>query len=349
MAFVRPSLADLVSRIQADLVSRLGGSGAPLRRSVVAVVARVWAGAVHMLHGHLEYLSRQLFPDLSDDAYLVRQASLYGISKSPATFAHGMVLITGTDGSDINAGAILRREDGAEYELQGGGTITAGELSLEVIAVLAGTAGNAPDGTELTFESPTPGIDAVAVADELVEGDDQESTESLRRQLLARLRAAPQGGAASDYTLWAFSVPGVTRVWVYPNQLGAGTVVVYFVRDDDSGSLIPSGSEVTTVQTYIDSVRPVTAAVTVAAPTAKTWSFTLEITPDNADVRAAVTAELTDLFRTEGEPGVTLPISRVRTAIGIASGLTDYVLTTPSADLTHSAGEIPVLGTITWV
>ena len=349
MPFERPTLADLVTRIQADLTSRLGGAAAPLRRSVVAVLARVWAGATHMLHGHLEYLSRQIFPDQADDAFLVRFASLYGLSKFPATFSSGALEITGTDGQDIPTGAVLRRGDGAEFAVDSGGTITGGVYETTVTAVVAGAAGDCPDGTELTFESPLPGVDAVATTGDVTGGANQESAESLRRRLLARLRAAPQGGAASDYTLWALAVPGVTRVWVYPNQLGAGTVVVYFVRDDDSGSLIPSSGEVATVQAYVDARRPVTATVTVAAPTAKTWNFTLEITPDNADVRAAVTAELIDVFRTVGEPGTTLPLSRVRTAIGIASGLTDYVLTTPSSDLTHSAGEIPVLGTITWV
>lgn len=350
MPFERPALGDLVARIQADLVSRLGGSGAPLRRSVVAVLARVWAGATHMLHGHLEYLSRQIFPDQADDVYLVRFASLYGISKSPATFATGALTVTGTNGQDVNNSAVLRREDGAEFTVTaGGGTISGGVLEVTVTAVLAGVAGNSADGTELTFESPLPGVDATAITGELSGGADQESTESLRRRLLARLRAAPQGGAESDYTLWALAVPGVTRVWVHPNQLGAGTVVVYFVRDDDVGSIIPSGGEVTVVQTYIDSVRPVTAAVTVAAPTAKTWNFTIEVTPDNTDVRGAVEAELTDVFRTEGEPGMTIQLWKVERAISIATGLTDYVLTTPNADLTHAAGEIPVLGTITWV
>ena len=39
------------------------------------------------------------------------------------------------------------------------------------------------------------------------------------------------------------------------------------VRDDDA-SLIPDAGEVATVQAYIDSLRPVTASVTVVAPTA---------------------------------------------------------------------------------
>lgn len=350
MAFDRPTLPALVDRIQADLVSRLGGSGAPLRRSVVAVLARVMAGAVHMLYGALDYLSRQLFADVADDAYLVRFASLYGLSKNPATFAAGQIIVTGTDGQDVPNGAVLRRSDGAEFNAGLGGTISGGYLFLTVTASLAGAAGNCDAGVVLTFESPYPGVDAAATVhgDTISGGTDIESTESLRTRLLERIREAPQGGAQNDYIGWALAVPGVTRVWVYPNQLGAGTVVVYFVRDDDAGSIIPSGGEVMAVQTYIDTVRPVTADVTVAAPTAKTWNFTLSVTPNTTAVKAAVEAELTDLFRTHGEPGVTLPLSRVRTAIGIASGLTDYTLTSPSADLTHSAGELPVLGTITW-
>lgn len=350
MAFDRPTLPSLVDRIQADLVSRLEGSGAPLRRSMVAVLARVSAGAVHMLYGALDYLSRQLFADVADDAYLVRFASLYGLSKHPATFAAGYVTVTGGAGTEIPEGAILRRSDGVEYWVDAAVTLSGGAESIHLAAVLAGAAGNADAGVELTFESPIATVDATATVDAggLVNGADIEGTESLRTRLLERIRFAPQGGAESDYIDWALSVPGVTRVWVYPNQLGAGTVVVYFVRDDDAGSIIPSGGEVTTVQTYIDTVRPVTAAVTVAAPTAKTWNFTLAVVPNTTAVKDAVEAELTDLFRTSGEPGVTLPISAVRTAIGIASGLTDYTLTIPSADLTHSAGELPVLGTITW-
>ncbi len=351
MPFDRPTLSTLVDRIQADEVSRLGGSGVPLRRSIVVVLARVFAGVIHGLYGFLEYLSRQLFADIAEDAYLVRFASLYGLSKTPATFAAGFALVTGDAGSVIPEGAVLRRDDGVEYTVNEEVILSGGSEGVGITAVLAGANGNAESGVNLTFESPIPNVDAAAPVDPLgpVEnGNDQESTESLRTRLLERLRQAPQGGAANDYVKWALSVASVTRVWVYPNQLGAGTVVVYFVRDDDVGSIIPSGGEVTAVQNYIDGVRPVTAAVTVAAPTAKTWNFTLAVMPNTTAVKDAVTAELTDLFRTHGEPGVTLPISAVRTAIGIAAGLTDYTLTSPSADLTHLAGELPVFGTITW-
>ena len=136
MAFERPALSDIITRVKADFVSRLELEGAVLRRSAVAVLARVVAGAAHMLHGHLDYVSRQIFPDLSDDANLVRQAALYGITKTAPTYATATVEFTGDDGESIPAGSLLVRSDGAEYETDADGTIAAGVVEIEVTAVI---------------------------------------------------------------------------------------------------------------------------------------------------------------------------------------------------------------------
>jgi uncharacterized phage protein gp47/JayE len=155
------------------------------------------------------------------------------------------------------------------------------------------------------------------------------------------------GGARSDYEAWALQVAGVTRAWVYPLENGPGTVVVRFVRDNDT-SLIPDSAEVAAVQAYIDDLRPVTANVTVEAPTASPLNMTIQLTPNTAAVRAAVTAELTDVLQREAAPGGTILLSHLREAISVAAGEVNNVLTTPTADVTHAAGEMPVLGTITW-
>lgn len=354
MAFDRPTLPEIAERVASDFKSRLSLVSAPLRRSVVLVMSRVVAGAAHMLHGHLEYLSKQLFPDTSDDEYLVRQAGLYNITKTAATFATGTVSVTSDVGAGpIPADAILRRTDGAEYTVDAEVLVdVGGNFDVAVTAVEAGEDGNADSGVVLTFESPIGGVDSAATvtAQGLTGGADEESTEALRTQLLQRLRNPPEGGAAADYEAWALEVDGVTRVWVYPLADGAGTVTVRFMRDNDFGSPFPSVGEVSTLQDYLDTKRPVTAEVTVLAPVEKTWAFTISLSPDTSAGRAAVEAELEDLFRTDGEPGGTIPIEDVRTAIGVGArsqGAT-YTLTTPSADLTHAAGELPTVGTITW-
>lgn len=349
MAFERPTLAELVDRIQQDFVSRLPLEGSVLRRSMVQVLARVVAGAAHLLHGHLEYQARQIFPDTADENNVLRWGALFGIERLAPTFASGSVAFTGTNGTVIPAGTVLVRADGEEYTTDADVTIASGTATAAVTASEAGEAGNADVATALTLESPISGVDAdPTVSVELAGGTDEEDLEDYRTRILERMRAAPHGGAADDYIAWAKEVNGVTRVWATPNGMGAGTVLVRFMRDDDSGSAIPSSGEVTTVQTYLDSVRPVTAAVTVAAPTAAPLNFTLSVEPDTSAVRAAVTAELTDLLRSETAPGETLLLSKIRTAIGIATGLEDYTLTSPAADVTHSAGQIATLGTVTF-
>jgi uncharacterized phage protein gp47/JayE len=349
MAFERPTLLELVARIQADFVSRLTLDGSPLRRSVVNVMVRVLAGAVHMLYGFCEYLAGQLFPDISDAASLKRQAAVYGISAAAATYASGLVTVTGVTGTTVPTGTILRRADGVEYETTGDVTLASGTGDLPIDAVLAGEDGNTDSGVELTFESPIADVDATGTVEAagLLGGADEESTAAVRARLLQRLRNPPQGGAEADYTSWALEVAGVTRVWVYPRELGAGTVTVRFMRDDDVDPF-PSAGEVTTVQTYIDTVRPVTAIITVLAPVEKVWAFTIALDPDTAAIRAAVEAEIVDLFLREGEPGETIPLSRVSTAIGNADGIDAFTLTTPAVDLTHATGELPSVGTITW-
>ena len=350
MAFVRPSLAELVDRIQEDLESRLELTGSVLRRSMVYVLARVLAGAAHMLHGHLEFLSKQLFADQSEAEFLRRQGSLYGVVPNEATYATGEILFTGDEDTVIPEGTIVSRSDGVQYATDAEVTIDEeGEAAVDVTAVEAGEDGNCDEGVVLTLESPISGVDSEATVGEdgLSGGTDQEDDEDYRIRVLERLRSPPHGGSEADYIAWAKEVSGVTRVWVSPLELGVGTVVVRFVRDDDD-DLIPSAGEVDEVQDYIDERRPVTADVTVLAPTDTPMAVTLSITPDNSAVRAAVEAELEDLLRREAEPGETVLLSHIRTAIGIAEGLTNYTLASPAADVTHTANQLATLGTVTF-
>jgi uncharacterized phage protein gp47/JayE len=350
MAFPRPTLGELVDRIQQDFVSRLELVGAVLRRSVVYVLSRVIAGAVHLVFGRLDFLARQLFPDTAEEEGLLRFGSLFGVNRTPAEYASGDVVLTGVNASVVPVDTVLLRSDGVEYTTDAEATIASGTATVAVTAVLAGDDGNCDDGVVLTFESPVAGVDSEATVDTdgLSGGTDQEDIEDYRVRVLARMADPPQGGSDADYVAWAKEVSGVTRAWVTPLGMGAGTVVVRFVRDNDV-SLIPDAGEVTTVQDYLDDLKPSHATVYVVAPTALARTFTIEITPDTSATRAAVTAELADLISREGEPGGTLLLSSIRTAIGIADGVTDYVLTVPAADTTHTANQIPIPGTITWV
>lgn len=353
MAFARPTLPELIDRIQQDLTTRLALAGAVLRRSVVAVLSRVLAGAAHLLHGHLDYLSKQLFPDTSDADFLERQAGVFGLSRIAATYAAGNVTFTGTNGTLIPAGTTLLRADGAAYTTTAPATIATGTATAAVTAAAAGMSANADVGVQLSFESSIAGVNAAATVASggLTGGTDEETDDGLRVRLLTRMQQPPQGGSEADYITWAKEVAGVTRAWVYPLELGAGTVTVRFVRDGDGtgAAIIPDAGEVSAVLAYIAARRPVTAAVTVVAPIATSLNLTIHISPDTSTIRAAVQAELEDLLAREGEPGATLLVSQIRLAVGVAEGVEDYNVTVPAADVTYTTGQLPTLGVITWV
>lgn len=356
---MRPTLAALVTRARADFKSRLGITGELLRRATADVLAVVWSGMTHLVHGHISWAALQLFADLSEEEFLIRQASMYGKTKIPATFAEtdDDTLATGVDTTVIPINSELVRDDGVTYKTTAEATITGTTANLAVKADLAGAAGNFPALTgSLTFVTPIPDIDdAVAVigADGIIGGADEETTEALRTRFLEHLREPPQGGNDQDYVAWAKTVTGVTRVWPVENENGLGTVAVRFVRDDDV-SIFPDAGEVTAVQTAIDAERPITADVTVSAPVEDAIAFTISITPDTAAIRLAVEAELEDMMIRDAEPGDgvslgTILLSQILVAVGIAAGVDDFDVTVPAADVVPALGDLATVGTITWV
>ncbi len=356
MPFTRPSLAELVTRIGGDLRGGLEVAGPILRRAMADVLSAVWAGATHTLYGYLDWLARQLFATTAEREAVLEEAGMYGITPTAATYAAGDVIATGTDGSSILAETIIRLDAVTAYRVVTGQVIASGVATLPVEALLAGAAANLPEDATLTFENPILGVDptvTVTGSDGIDGGVEEEGTEEVRARLLLRKREPPEGGADQDYEGWALEVPGVTRAWVYPVELGPGTVVVRFVIDGRP-DIFPDGGEVADVQAKLEAERPITAEVTAAAPTELTVAFTIELDPDNADTRAAVEAELRDLFRRDGEPGDgvargTIKLSKIRTAIGIAEDVEDYTLTVPAADVVPAVGELATVGVITWV
>lgn len=349
MPFERPSLADLIARAVADIESRLPGTDARLRRSNLNVLAKVHAGAVHQLYGYLDFLARQLMVDTAESAYLERYSSIWGVLRLPAAFAAGNVTFTGANGSVIPAGTELQRGDGQVYSTSADAIIAAGSATAAVVAAVAGAAGNAEAGVSLAMTTPIVGVNSAVVvaAGGLVEGADVETDTSLRERLLRRIQQPPNGGSKHDYVAWALEVPGVTRAWCYPEELGPGTVTVRFVRDNDA-SLIPDAGEVSAVQAYIEERRPVTADVTAVAPVAVAMNFNITLVPNTVATRAAVEAELRDVLRREAEPGGTILVSHLREAISVAAGETNHVLNAPAADVAHTTGQIATPGTFTW-
>ncbi|MEQ8318777.1 MAG: baseplate J/gp47 family protein [Rhodospirillales bacterium] len=351
MPYNRPTLPDLIDTAETDIEARLPDADARLRASNLNVLARVLAGGEDGLYNFIDWASKQILVDTAEAEMLDRHASVWGVARTPAAFAQGNVTITGTSGTVVPAGTRLRRSDNVTYATDAEATLASGTATVAVTAETAAAAGNASAAAAVSLVSPIAGIttQAAVASGGLTGGADTETDASLRLRVIDRIQQPPHGGAGFDYVKWALEFPGVTHAWVYSQELGIGTVTVRFMMVGTYDDGIPLEADVTALQSYLDALRPVTAALTVVAPVAVPLNITtLSITPSSSAVQAAIEAEVADLILREAEPGATILISHLREAISIAAGETDHVLSDPSADIEHDTGEIAVVGTFPW-
>lgn len=352
MAFDIPTFRQILSRVQTDMAGF--SNGTVPRRSVEFFLARAIAGVSRGLYGFLKYILRQAFADTADETNFWRWFNLFGLERKAAVAWRGTYLFTGTDGAEIPAGSQVQRADGQLYEVDATveiGADVANEALAVIFAVEASDDGNNPDGQLLSLALPIEDVDSDGeVVSTTTTGADLESPEDALVRLLQHLRSTPRGGGPGDYVRWALEVPGFTRAWEFANYSGPNSVGVAAVRDNDGtgADIIPDGAEEAQLQAYLETVVPITVTPTVITLTPVPLDVTLsDLTPDNAEVRAAIEEALADLLEREAAPGGTLPLSRINEAISGATGEIDHVMTIPSGDVTYTTEEMGVPGTLT--
>lgn len=350
MSFARPSLSTLLSRVAADLQSALPGTNPFLRRSLITIIGKMVAGAVHGLYGFQQWIARQILMDTCDAEVLARWGGILGVPQKAASAATGDVVFIGTSDKVVPTGTALTRSDGWTFTTTADGTVVNGTVTVPVVASTAGAAGDCAPGMALACVSPIAGVNSSATVDTAGIGDgaDAETTDAWRLRVLARMQKPPRAGTSPDYVEWALAVPGVTRAWSYPQELGAGTVTVRCMTDDAADGPFPDASTITALQAQLDAVAPVGCTPSAYAPIAAPLNPEIHIVPDTTVLRASVTAALADLLLREAIPGGTIPLTHFADAIGDVVGITDYTLTSPSAAVVEPAGSMTTLGTITW-
>lgn len=235
MPYETESLAALNRRLAAELP--ITGSGTALRRNLYTPFARALAGAVHGLHGHIEWRTRQMFPQTCDDDVLeyLHAPMWLGEGRLNAVAAAGKATIKGNAGVGIPQGTLINRSDGAVFIVKTGATLAAGgSVVVDIVAEAAGAAGNTAAGEKLTIANTLSGVESTVVAAAISGGSDIESIASLRERIIESRENGKDVGRTSDWARWAREVPGVSRAWAVPKLGGLGTITVYFMRDGDA-------------------------------------------------------------------------------------------------------------------
>lgn len=300
--FYRPGLPQLISMIRSDLLTRFE-QDTLLRRMDAEVYARVQAAAVHTLYGYIDYLARNLLPDMCDEDWLYRHARIKRCPRKDAVAARGFVRWDGVEGTPVlPAGTQIQRDDQVTFTTTATVTAADGLLRVPVVADEPGSAGNTDDGIAMQLGTPVSGLPSTGYADTITDGEDIENLEIWRARVMERYYYIPQGGADPDYVIWAKEVQGINRAWTFRHWKGIGTVGV-MVATNDPEHPAPDESVINAVRDHILPLAPVAGSgLYVFGATEKVIPMTIALSKDTPQIRAAIKSELNALMFRDGVP-----------------------------------------------
>jgi uncharacterized phage protein gp47/JayE len=350
-----PTLKEVRSNVRDNVRGSLPGADASVPNSVLRVLSDAQGGLCHLTLQYVDWLALQLLPDTAETVWLDRHGTIWLVNadgskgRKQATFANGSVTFTGTVGTIVPLGTQVSGSL-TSYETTADVTIGSGPSETTARALDPGVLGNMNVGDTLSLSAGIPGVDSTATVVSMTGGVDTENDNDLRARILQRIQQPPMGGGEGDYVTWALAVPGVTRAWASPNEMGAGTVTVRFLMDqlypNDDGW--PQPADIVPVADYIDKMRPVTVKdCYVVAPIKQFVDITIsELVPNTAVVSGAIEASLGEMLHQLATPGQTIFSAWVSYAIMNATGVQSFKLVTTDDYVMPAPGYMAVLGTI---
>ena len=286
--------------------------------------------------------------------YLDLRCTELGITRKPAVKATGQVTFTGTDGTVIPVGTRVSTDDVEPiyFVTTEEGTITGGSVTVAAEAETAGAAGNVAAGEITLVVGDLSGVASVTNSAPFDGGADEESDEALLARYFDRVQKPITSGNANQYRQWALEVAGVGDAKVYPVWNGPGTVKVVLI---DADKTAPAQSVIDDVTTYIESVRPIGADVTVVGATEVPIdiSATLTLAPGKtpADAQAEFEPLLVDYLKSLAFVDPIVRYSKIASLILDCPSVVDYSNLTVNGDtsnVTIADGEVAVKGAVTF-
>jgi uncharacterized phage protein gp47/JayE len=363
MPWSTPDLKTVRSIVRDQIRGTLPGADATVPNSVLRVLSDGQGALCHLTLQYIDWLALQLLPDTAETEWLSRHGDIWLVNadgttgRKLATLSSGTANLTGVGGTVVpQSTQMLGEANQFGYETTQQIILASPDGTPTPVAIRAldpGADGNLIAGSTLSISGAPPGCDTVAYVVELDGGTDDETDDELRFRVLERIRQPPMGGDQHDYVQWTLSVPGVTRAWAFPNEMGIGTVTVRFMMDDlrADNQGFPLPGDVTTVAAYLDTVRPVALKdFFVEAPLRFAIAFNIEgLTPDTSEIRAQIEASIQAMLLALAAPGQTIYHAWKSFAVMNAPGVQSFRLLNTEDDIMPAPGYIAVLGDIYYV
>lgn len=361
--FTPRKIADIEAQALSDIEAETGQTTPLLRRAFTRVLVKALAGIIALIERRLLWAYYQIFPQTADAESIAFYEGRYGIVPSPAVAAILAITITGTDGYLAPSGTLWVSASGLVYTQVADATISGTTATAQIECLTPGSNSNLSPASPLSLASPVSGITSSVVVSTVVTGEDADTLDERRAQVLARMRRTDEIGTSGFYVSTALEVSGIVHANVTRNA--GGDILVYPLTAITGASRIPDPTLIAAVQTYMthESRRPLAASISVIAATERLATVTITgATPSDAETKAAIELAISDYFyaaypsQYSDEPDPTniinlgslwaIVVSAGATATGvdlaisgIGSGVTSYTL---------PVGEIIALDSVVW-
>ena len=279
-----------------------------------------------------------------------------GIQRKAATFARGVVTVTGE--GTVPEGALFESGGGVQYAATAEVEVR-GSADVPVTCRTDGAAGNLPAHSVTQMPVTVQGIVSCDNAEAIDGGYAEESDAEYYARYLLKIRTPATSGNVYHYEQWALEVSGVGHAKVFPRVQGANTVDV--VLADNAGQPA-SEALVRAVQEYIDPASegagrgqaPVGAQCFVSAASAKKITLSATVskldTADEASVSEAVKTKVAEYLAGTVFAQSYVSYAQIAAAMLTAEGVIDFEglkINGGTANVAVGERECAVLGTVT--
>lgn len=273
MAVQIPTLNDLYISIKGDLEAEIGINISLFGKAYLRGLAAVQAGRMKLIYLAIANLQKNIFPDLAESELIGGTLERFGrvkLGRNPFSALAGQydIAMIGTIGATIPANTTFKSDDssanpGKMFVLDNPFTFVASFGSINIRSLEGGLDSRLNINDTLTATAPLLNANEQGIVTlETITPLAAETLEDYRDKIVDAFQLEPQGGAGTDYRLWAADVQGVERVYPYA-KTGFSNELEIFVEstiiDSTDGKGTPPQAMIDLV--WDGSVSPSTGAI----------------------------------------------------------------------------------------
>lgn len=229
MAVNIPTTKELFNQNLSNYEQKINQESPLNDRAFLRVTAQNEAGAFTTLYKYGQERALQNLVQTATGSDLDRLGAEYDTPRNTATAAEFTATLPATTGTIIPGTTIFTGvNNGVQYISIGSVTAVAGIATLTLRSTETGVSGNLSVTDTLTIQSQISGATTTAtITAQTVTGAEEETDVAYSGRILEVIQNPPQGGATTDYRIWAKTVSGVDNAFPYSGLIYPGDITVY--------------------------------------------------------------------------------------------------------------------------